>query len=263
MKRAILTMMFLVLGAVALAAPVRSMLGAQGAINKTDTSEGWKNPYITDGLVAMWDGEWNVGPGKHDSTSTEWIDLIGGKTFSWSDNEAIFSNNHLLLVNGNKSNKTLSRIYLPISNTTNMTFECVLDFEWKFSDSYANLQYPYLYNGVTLPFSSGKAIGMRTQFYRTTYRFSNGLFADNNTTSCSFTGAVITAPSSAFFNGQQCVFPSVVSSTNTQTPNGYFYLNRTARTDVRHYCIRIYNKQLSLDEVMHNYLVDKERFGLP
>ena len=25
----------------------------------------WKNPYVTDGLVAMWDGEWNAGGGVH------------------------------------------------------------------------------------------------------------------------------------------------------------------------------------------------------
>ena len=24
---------------------------------------GWVNPYVTDGLVAMWDGEWNAGDG--------------------------------------------------------------------------------------------------------------------------------------------------------------------------------------------------------
>ena len=23
----------------------------------------WTNPYVTDGLVAMWDGEWNAGGG--------------------------------------------------------------------------------------------------------------------------------------------------------------------------------------------------------
>lgn len=38
---------------------------------------GWKNPYITDGLIAMWDGEWNAGGGKHDQNATTWKDLIG------------------------------------------------------------------------------------------------------------------------------------------------------------------------------------------
>ena len=37
----------------------------------------WKNPYPTDGLIAMWDGEWNAGGGKHDPNTTEIIDLVG------------------------------------------------------------------------------------------------------------------------------------------------------------------------------------------
>lgn len=52
---------------------------------------GWQNPYVTDGLVAMWDGIWNAGPGVHDNTITDWVDLSGNnKSFHadapvWSD----------------------------------------------------------------------------------------------------------------------------------------------------------------------------------
>lgn len=38
---------------------------------------GWVNPYITDGLVAMWDGEWNAGGGVHDASATVWKDIVG------------------------------------------------------------------------------------------------------------------------------------------------------------------------------------------
>ena len=36
------------------------------------------NPYITDGLVAHFDGIWNAGLGRHDPTATEWTDLVSG-----------------------------------------------------------------------------------------------------------------------------------------------------------------------------------------
>ena len=36
-----------------------------------------KNPYVTKGLVAMWDGEWNAGLGKHDTKVGKWKDLVG------------------------------------------------------------------------------------------------------------------------------------------------------------------------------------------
>lgn len=31
--------------------------------------------YVQDGLIGMWDGEWNVGPGKHDARSLVWRNL--------------------------------------------------------------------------------------------------------------------------------------------------------------------------------------------
>lgn len=40
----------------------------------------WENPYITDGLVAMWDGEWNAGGGKH--SNTQIMDIFGGRELS-------------------------------------------------------------------------------------------------------------------------------------------------------------------------------------
>ena len=33
------------------------------------------NPYVTHGLIAFWDGIWNVGYGKHDTTAAAWHDL--------------------------------------------------------------------------------------------------------------------------------------------------------------------------------------------
>lgn len=38
----------------------------------------WENPYITNRIVAMWDGEWNAGGGKHDEQAIQWVDIIGG-----------------------------------------------------------------------------------------------------------------------------------------------------------------------------------------
>ena len=51
------------------------MLGARTGV--WTKSGSWKNPYVTDGLVAMWDGEWNAGGGIHDSNTKVWKDLTG------------------------------------------------------------------------------------------------------------------------------------------------------------------------------------------
>lgn len=63
MKRAILFLVFSII-VFSQAEPIRSALGSKG-VEQTEDSAKWENPYITDGLVALWDGEWNAGFGKH------------------------------------------------------------------------------------------------------------------------------------------------------------------------------------------------------
>lgn len=41
----------------------------------------WTNPYVADGLIAMWDAVWNAGPGVHDASATTWKNLVDGSSF--------------------------------------------------------------------------------------------------------------------------------------------------------------------------------------
>ena len=78
------------------AAIVRSMVAVRGAMF-SGGGGGWKNPYVTDGLIAMWDGEWNAGGGVHDQSATVWKDLIGNVDLtlhggcSWTDKSLTFN----------------------------------------------------------------------------------------------------------------------------------------------------------------------------
>ena len=77
------------------ASPVKSMLGTRAIESEGEVFE---NPYVTDGLIAMWDGEWNAGPGRHDGNAEIWRDIVGntiatpyvhsgtGGGFGWGDN---------------------------------------------------------------------------------------------------------------------------------------------------------------------------------
>lgn len=71
------------------AAPIKSMLGS---CHTEDDSIAVKNPYVTDGLVAMWDGEWNVGFWQHDENAAIWKDLVGTEDLV-STNGAFFGTN--------------------------------------------------------------------------------------------------------------------------------------------------------------------------
>ena len=74
----------------AVARPVRSSIAADSSIKG---AEGWVNPYVTDGLIGFWNGEWNVAGGVHGDSADTWVDLSGsgrdatlsGK-YSWGEN---------------------------------------------------------------------------------------------------------------------------------------------------------------------------------
>ena len=51
---------------------------------------GWQNPYVTDGLVAMWDGEWNAGGGMHDANVGA-VNLAGSAELVFPTNLANWS----------------------------------------------------------------------------------------------------------------------------------------------------------------------------
>ena len=38
--------------------------------------------YVQNGLVACWDGYENAGAGQHNPSTTTWVDIVGGRTFS-------------------------------------------------------------------------------------------------------------------------------------------------------------------------------------
>ena len=57
-----------------IADPIKANIGGRNTILYGD-SLSYNNPYITDGLIAMWDGEWNSGFGVHDDNSSIWKDL--------------------------------------------------------------------------------------------------------------------------------------------------------------------------------------------
>lgn len=79
----------------AIARPVRSMIGSDGL---EIVPEDFSNPYVTSGLVAMWDAEWNAGFGIHDPFATTWRDLVGRQdislasstmAFEWTDDSLV------------------------------------------------------------------------------------------------------------------------------------------------------------------------------
>ena len=224
----------------AIASPVRSMVGAKH-INAAQTA--WTNPYVTDGLVAMWDGEWNAGGGVHDATATVWKDLAGSSdlaiTGTWGTNCLV----------GQGSCTT--DVYKDACNAHSMTIEVLAKIpntapKDLFRADGGNAWYsadgiPYkwlrLHNGLCnttglLP-SAGDSFNASVVLGDNNYR----RLWINNVDSVSFTYT-----------------PSTPVSTDYFQVGGYEQIVK---------CFRIYSRALTAEEIAANYAIDKARFNLP
>ena len=74
--------------------PMRSMLGSDGCEVAGDAGN-YPTDYITDGIVALWDGIDNAGFGIHDLDAIAWTDCIGGnqivlKARAYFDDDSVY-----------------------------------------------------------------------------------------------------------------------------------------------------------------------------
>lgn len=210
----------------------------------------WINPYVKDGLIAMWDGEWNAGPGEHDATATTWKDLVGSTDFSLTDAGSWSADS--LLCTGTRAAATATRI------SSYVTAEAVF-----LNRSSSGM--------VFAAFSRGKAfVSYDTEMYLSTYyksgSFSNSrnlrqavcaIYADSSGTA---------VPQSFFHNG--LVGTVVGGALDYNITDGIMLVGGQSEAgDTRalsgEVCaLRLYSRALTADEVAANYDVDKRRFSI-
>lgn len=215
---------------------------------------GWTNPYAADGLIAMWDAEWNVGGGEHDATATTWKNLVSGGVDATSTGGNVWASNY---VSGGKGFMVAGAIFAGLTAWT-------VEAAWVTSsavDGYAsaigknqgnnygssalgrwdrgNLVFGSV-GGVNITWDSA-GYGARTSSLR-----ANGTSAylDRN--------GVLSAS-------------KAVSASNLSTWAGIstWYIAAAAATGQKNkfHCIRIYNRFRTLSEIAANYAIDKQRFG--
>lgn len=237
------------------------ILGARtGAWAQSVGGGEWKNPYITDGLVAMWDGEWNVGGGIHDPNATEWIDIVDGHVLNvtsghFGDKSLIAANSTTLHVA--ESVEPVQWLSNAVNQGGGFTFEICAN-QMSLAQSFANFnivisntQGQYI---IVLPSGYGypqynwgyKGYGILTGFYvgcgvaeGITASFTLGPDQRNN-----------------YRNG-------VISNSVSASVGTYNFTNTMiARGSGDTFCIRFYNRALTPEEISANYAVDKARFNL-
>lgn len=222
--------------------------------------------YVTNGLAAHWDGIDNVlvdGERRHDAETRTWHDLTGGGAnvtlpdYVTVEANACYSTNHVGKGSASNTVQGVSR------SSTELTLETVSRHcGWQKTDEYGNLQSScstplgsigYRDNAVNGFYYFQPAVENKNDLYN--WRSEDGKVGDVNTLSI-----------------QQKLFGSEVylnarrdsdqarDGYQSDRSSDYCYLFSAPRIALRTYCVRIYTRLLSKEELVWNSGVDDVRF---
>ena len=252
------------------------MIGARTAA--WAKSGGWVNPYVTDGLVAMWDGEWNAGGGVHESRAML-TDLVSGIQNIYNNPDYTMDDN-CIVYDVSTTGQTFGAFF-PISELTSqsiLTYECVAWF--------ANLKrwgaiYAFTTPNCTLSGEHG-SIRFGGLEYSGFPSYINRKYINrqNQDSIFSISGTMKNEPwngsgsrylhyrynGTEFYNevlggvyadvgvdGGINILGSNDSGSSTYPPTGLF---------AKLYNLRVYDRVLTPAETAANYAIDKARFNL-
>ena len=244
------------------ASVVKSMIGMRNSM--IAGGGGWQNPYVTDGLVAMWDGEWNAGPGVHDANAIVWKDLTGSG-WDFPATNMMFGANYATI----SANVTTDKSSSDLWNWNNASFDGVWERSvppagYDTNDGFFSLgRCGHSNVGNT----NGNAFvwytGAASSNWRAMY-----LSGNSNKYSLCYRAGVFDLNSSSKDNQKVYVNGNIVTTSNENwtTTIGHAAQSMTLQVgnygQPKYYSLRLYNRALTAAEIAANYAVDKARFNL-
>lgn len=238
----------------------------------------WTNPYVTDGLVAMWDGEWNAGGGVHDASATVWKDLSGngydgelvsaqlGTGYAWESNAFVryATNSNGMWTPIDISDRMLAAARSATFSVQIVTGAPVGSNSW--TSQIFNLAQTFTQgwaNGITA-LRRNEVNGQCGFFSGLTYSSTESFYVNPYDAIASIS-LVLDGSKIAFYNGTTLVGNKTVAITPDNTISGVF-----ARLGSSSYAFRgrymrycIYSRALTASEIAANYAIDQARFNLP
>lgn len=238
-------------------------------------SGGWLNPYVTDGLVAMWDGEWNAGGGVHAPNITTWVDLSGNGLNMISKGEPNFGSNYMT------STKVENLWYTDETDLMDgVVANGAFSYEVCAESVIGNSNKMLLVWGGSTP---EDGFGVRTSCGDPS-RVGMGFRIRDNGSLNEYSDRNTLAVFGSYSDGidwyiwyHDGLSPEYIKTggTITSLPIGY-YQKRFAigfrygyppdgplANGEKVYNVRVYNRELTSEEIAHNYAVDAARFNLP
>lgn len=213
-----------------------------------------KDWYISDGLIAMWDGEFNAGDA-HNGSATNWTDMIGGYVLSgtnatWGDKCAnfggstYFTTTNTTVRNIMKTGKSVE-VAVQLAETPTSAAQMIFCANgWYVIGSQAL--------GVILKGFQPGGANVPQNYYPP--------IPDLNTHTLSI-------DYSTWSMYRDATSQTVVAKNGNGADNNSYYLGRRTYNSNpglyfkgKLFCLRIYNKVLTADEIAHNYNIDLQRF---
>ena len=217
----------------------RRYMGASGG-------GGTANLYIQDGLIAMYDGIENAGVGVHDANATSWINLANtSESITGIDNTFTWGDDYLLppLVQGVGTIPP----YQPY------TIECV--FQNVGTGAYIPLGLHTYWIGIR----ANNTINFLTNGYYVTLPSRD---AKVSISGIMRTNIERNQPSAIYLNGVESMVSEQGMTFSFSLDNFNASSFRYGTGTFKFYCLRLYNRQLNEQEVLANYAIDQQRFGL-
>ena len=206
--------------------------------------------YVQDGLIAIWDGIENAGWGLHDPNATEWKQLMTSST------------NYDLVVPADKAMFTQDSLVTSVKDAGLMTkklryyngfLEAVVKAQSAFRGTWVGLENPQGLSSYEVYGSDDPRVTLGalsyvgyTCIYELGKRFNvcgNLEYKD---------------PRLMCLNGKNVDEKKKVAYLASE---GVWFNSAPIGTEIC--CVRIYDRDLSLLEITHNYSIDKARFNLP
>lgn len=214
---------------------------------------GWKNPYVTEDMISMHDGEWNAGGGIHRDRITEWIPCVGNNVYrkgaSATGTISAFSN-YL------RSDMTGGTGYL-LSGSESIPYTTQ---GWTIENTCRIVQ---LRKGVTICCGYWGGGGVYLSRYLTYWHTNYGsmAFKTDIDTSVAHTYSFVATNSQlkGYLDGVYIGVKNFIFANGSSTVGIQGQSNRGV---LNSHCLRLYNRALTAAEIAANYAIDKARFGL-
>lgn len=216
-----------------------------------------QNPYVTDGLISMWDAEWNCVLGLHSMDTTKWNDIVSGYNLELASGNTPTWEAKANVINGKWGivSPEIQALF-KAANKNNLSYEVCFS------------ELPNI-SGTVLGFN-GICIGIIT--YRNTIgdwcwsvrwipskKFGTTRKGTLSVVRNGQTGRTDVYEDGALFSGKKSSSGDNPTDRTFGIGYGYPSWNYTP-TNIKIHCIRLYNRMLTADELQKNKDIDANRF---